>query len=212
MRRRPIQIEREHSRSPTIDAVPPRFAYWTILIDNAPTAFRAREAAELLPTLNQLKRKNKDVVLKWFARGRLWESQQQERDDFQRRKRTERPAAAKGAAKRGRDWRPGGAHKDPRARFAKPENKAPRRSSHGDKRSEGKLREPRRERPRREIVRNKAHKKAWGEAPRPDERRDQPERKEQPPPPRRSERPPDTPEPPPSPEQIVIKPEPPERG
>jgi len=42
--------------------VPPRFAYWTILIDNGPTAFRAREAAELLPTLNQLKRTNANVV------------------------------------------------------------------------------------------------------------------------------------------------------
>jgi hypothetical protein len=193
--------------------VPPRFAYWTILIDNAPTAFRAREAAELLPTLNQLKRKNKDVVLKWFARGRLWESQQQERDDLQRRKLRARTPAPKGAhEKRGRDWRPGGAHKDPRARFAKSEKKAPRRSSHDDKRAEGKLREPRRERPGREAIRNKAHKKGWDERPRRDDRRDQPERKEQEPPPRRPERPPDTPEPPPSPEQIVIKPEPPERG
>src|SRR6185436_14492025 len=101
-----------HAPSPTIDAVPPRFAYWTILIDNAPTAFRARDAAELLPTLNQLKRKNKDVVLKWFARGRLWESQQQERDDFQRRKVTARMPGPKKAPKRGRDRRPGGAHKD----------------------------------------------------------------------------------------------------
>jgi hypothetical protein len=66
--------------------VPPRFAYWTILIDNAPTAFRAREAEELLPTLAQLRRTNENVILKWFARGRLWDSQQQERDDFQRRK------------------------------------------------------------------------------------------------------------------------------
>ena len=31
--------------------MPPRFAYWTILIDDNPTAFRARDAEELLPTL-----------------------------------------------------------------------------------------------------------------------------------------------------------------
>lgn len=193
--------------------MPPRFAYWTILIDNAPTAFRARDAAELLPTLNQLKRKNKDVALKWFARGRLWESQQQERDDFQQRKR--RPHAAGPRAtgeKRGRDWRPGGAHKDPRARFAKPQDKTRRRSPHGERRGEGKLRDKREERPRQEVVRNKAHRKAWGNRPRRNDQRDQPERKEQEPPPRRPERPTDTPEPPPSPEQIVIKPEPPERG
>lgn len=190
--------------------VPPRFAYWTILIDNAPTAFRARDAAELLPTVNQLKRKNKDVVLKWFARGRLWESQQQERDDFQRRKVAARTPGPKQATKRDKDWRPGGAHKDPRARFARRDNKAPRRPPRGEQRGEDKHREARRERPRREVVRNKAHKKAWEEGPRRD-RRDLPERKEQEPP-RRPDRPPDAPEPPPSPEQIVIKPDPPERG
>jgi len=54
--------------------VPPRYAYWTILIDQKATAFRAREREELLPTFYQLKRKNADVVMKWFARGRLWES------------------------------------------------------------------------------------------------------------------------------------------
>ena len=92
--------------------MPPRYAYWTILIDQKPTAFRAREREELLPTLNQLRRKNSDVALKWFARGTLWDS----------------PAAAQAALhaprpaaeRRGRDWRPGGEHRDPRDRFKKP--------------------------------------------------------------------------------------------
>jgi len=99
--------------------MPPRFAYWTILIDNAPTAFRARDREDLLPTLHQLKRTNADVVMKWFARGRLWESMEQEHEDFQQIKIRE---------KRGRDWRPGGDHKDPRARFDKSQRKhqAPR--------------------------------------------------------------------------------------
>src|SRR5262245_5558177 len=105
--------------------------YWTILIDGAPTAFRARDPEELAPTLHQLKRTNKDVVLKWFARGRLWESQQQERDDFQRRKQRARAPKRTGgerAEPRGKDWRPGGAHKDPRARFKKgSRNTGPRR-------------------------------------------------------------------------------------
>jgi hypothetical protein len=90
--------------------MPPRHAYWTILIDNAPTAFRAREREDLVPTLNQLKRTNKDVLLKWFGRGKLWDT----------------PEAAETAGrepgedeKRGRDWRPGGTHKDPRDRFKK---------------------------------------------------------------------------------------------
>jgi hypothetical protein len=92
--------------------MPPRFAYWTILIDGRPTAFRARDQQELLPTFHQLKRTNDDVVFRWFARGRLWESQQQERDDRRR-------PNARAGGQRGRDWRPGGQHKDPRARFAK---------------------------------------------------------------------------------------------
>jgi hypothetical protein len=88
--------------------MPPRFAYWTILIDNAPTAFRARDPNELLPTLTQLKRTNPDVVMKWFARGQLWESPRAERDAQRMPKTFER---------RGKDWRPGGQHQDPRARF-----------------------------------------------------------------------------------------------
>jgi hypothetical protein len=54
--------------------MPPRFAYWTILIDHKPTAFRARDRHELVPTFNQLKRANTDIEIKWFARGRVWDS------------------------------------------------------------------------------------------------------------------------------------------
>jgi hypothetical protein len=89
--------------------MPPRFAFWTILIDNAPTAFRARERDELLPTLHQLQRKNPTAVMKWFAHGKLWDTPEQ----AQWARRNARPEAAKKAS----DWRPGGAHKDPRARF-----------------------------------------------------------------------------------------------
>ena len=91
--------------------MPPRYAYWTILIDQKATAFRAREREELLPTLHQLKRKNTDVVMKWFARGRLWESPV-EAQAAQR-------APKAPLEKRGRDWRPGGEHRDPRERFKK---------------------------------------------------------------------------------------------
>src|SRR5260221_619076 len=57
--------------------MPPRYAYWTIIIDNKPTAFRARERDELLPTFVQLRRTNPDAVMKWFARGRLWDTPEQ---------------------------------------------------------------------------------------------------------------------------------------
>ena len=90
--------------------MPPRYAYWTILIDNRPTAFRARDREELLPTLAQLRRTNTDVVMKWFARGRLWDTPEQAQwaaKNLEQRR----------SEQRGREWRPGGEHKDPRARF-----------------------------------------------------------------------------------------------
>jgi hypothetical protein len=93
--------------------VPPRYAYWTILIDARPTAFRARDQAELLPTLHQLKRTNPTAQMKWFARGKLWDSPAQAQ--------WARQNLPKRAERRGREWRPGGEHKDPRAaRAARP--------------------------------------------------------------------------------------------
>ena len=96
------------------------------MIDDKPTAFRAREREELQPTFVQLQRKNTNVTMQWFARGRLWASREAERDDFQtqkhaasapRERRGDRPEGA--PERRGGDWRPGGAHKDPRDRFKK---------------------------------------------------------------------------------------------
>jgi hypothetical protein len=102
--------------------MPPRHAYWTILIGNAPTAFRAHDRADLLPTFERLRQKQPDVTVKYFARGRLWESPEAAREESVRR-----PAAET----RGRDWRPGGAHRDPRDRFKtkrdKPKFNGPRR-------------------------------------------------------------------------------------
>lgn len=90
--------------------MPPRYAYWTILIDNGPTAFRAAKREDLQPTFVQLQRTNPNIIVKWFARGRLWDSPEAERE-AQRK-----PTFSE---KRGPDWRPGGQHKDPRARFDK---------------------------------------------------------------------------------------------
>jgi len=90
--------------------MPPRYAYWTILIDNAPTAFRAADREDLQPTFVQLQRTNPNIIMKWFARGRLWNSPEEARAEAERPRVTE---------KRGREWRPGGEHKDPRARFDK---------------------------------------------------------------------------------------------
>jgi hypothetical protein len=92
--------------------VPPRFAYWTILVDGLPTAFRAAERAELLPTFKRLQEKHPEAVMRWFSRGKLWDSPEAARDELIReRMGDQRPRD------RGRDWRPGGEHRDPRQKF-----------------------------------------------------------------------------------------------
>jgi hypothetical protein len=102
--------------------MPPRHAYWTILIGDAPTAFRAHDRADLLPTYERLRQKQPDVTMKYFARGRLWASPEEARDEITRQPPTE---------SRGREWRPGGTHRDPRDRFKtkrdKPRSDGPRR-------------------------------------------------------------------------------------
>jgi len=87
--------------------MPPRYAYWTIILDGVPTAFRARERETLVPTLRQLQSRNPDAVLKWFARGKLWDSPEQAHLAARMAREAEGP-------KRDRDWRPGGRHADPR--------------------------------------------------------------------------------------------------
>ena len=89
--------------------MPPPHSFWVILIGKTPTSFRGKMREDLVPTLRQLQRTQSDVTLRWFERGKIWES----------------PEAAVGAAKlaattarekRTREWRPGGEHRDPKAR------------------------------------------------------------------------------------------------
>jgi hypothetical protein len=111
--------------------MPPRYSYWTILAGGLPTAFRAAERADLLPTFNRIREKHPDAQMKWFARGKLWESPEDARADLQR-----------GRIRRDRDWRPGGEHRDPRqtlknkrARDAARRERTPRRPSATSNRS-----------------------------------------------------------------------------
>jgi hypothetical protein len=50
--------------------MPPRFVYWTIIAGGLPTAFRAAEREELLPTFKRIQDKHPAAVMKYFARGR----------------------------------------------------------------------------------------------------------------------------------------------
>ena len=86
--------------------MPPRYSYWTILAGGLPTAFRAAERADLLPTFNRIREKHPDAEMMWFARGRLWQSPDEAQADLQRAR-----------IRRDRDWRPGGDHRDPREVF-----------------------------------------------------------------------------------------------
>jgi len=92
--------------------MPPRYAYWTILAGGLPTAFRAADRDELLPTFKRIHEKHPDAEMKYFARGKLWTSPDEARQAAARRRemRTSRPP-------RGPDWRPGGDHRDPRQTF-----------------------------------------------------------------------------------------------
>jgi hypothetical protein len=98
--------------------MPPRFAYWTIILEGKPTAFRAQQREELLPTFKQLQARHPDAVMLWFSKGRLWTSPQEAQAAARRRAGTER---------RKPDWRPGGEHRDPRARFDIPRDEKRRR-------------------------------------------------------------------------------------
>jgi translation initiation factor IF-2 len=104
--------------------MPPRFTYWTIILEGKPTAFRASTQEELLPTFNRLKSKHPDTLMMWFARGRLWKSEEEAKEAFHARKRARAP---EGQERRGPDWRPGGKHEDPRKRFEIPRDEKRRR-------------------------------------------------------------------------------------
>src|SRR5688572_5058289 len=66
--------------------MPPRYSYWTIIAGGLPTAFRAYERDELMPTFTRLREKHPDAELRWFARGKLWESPDAARADTEKRR------------------------------------------------------------------------------------------------------------------------------
>jgi hypothetical protein len=85
---------------------------WIIVVDATPTSFRSRRRETLLPTLRQLQRTQPGSRLMWYDRGRFWRSAEEARVALE----SQRKARARRAAERGKDWRPGGEHKDPRDR------------------------------------------------------------------------------------------------
>jgi hypothetical protein len=120
--------------------MPPRYAYWTIIAGGLPTAFRTAERDELLPTFRRIKEKHPDAELKYFARGKLWASPEEARFAAEARRTASRQRhTSTGDAARGRNWRPGGEHRDPRQKFkdAKKARNLARRRQRFDRRQSG---------------------------------------------------------------------------
>jgi len=136
--------------------MPPRYAYWTIIAGGLPTAFRTTEREELLPTFRRIKQKHPDAEMKYFARGRLWSSPDEARVEAEAR----RAAAAerhstRGGPSRGRTWRPGGEHQDPRQKFkdAKKVRNQDRRQERFDRRHQSTTAPPPGDTPARQAPR-----------------------------------------------------------
>ena len=106
--------------------MPPRYAYWTILVDGQPTAFRAGMQEDLMPTFKRLKAKHASAEMKWFQNGKLWTSRleaqeamrargergregdvRQRASGFRERQRFSRPQEPKSSRPQ-LDWKPKG--------------------------------------------------------------------------------------------------------
>ena len=157
--------------------MPPRYAYWTIIAGGLPTAFRAAEREELLPTFQRIKEKHPDAEMKWFARGKLWDSPEAariRRDDGRERRpfgeKRPKPQGRPDQEKRGRDWRPGGEHRDPRQKFvdAKKQQNAALRKERWERKNAPPRATPPGDPPRPEIRRESrpAGRDNWRERPR----------------------------------------------
>ena len=104
----------------------------------------------------QANQKHPDAEMKYFARGRLWSSPDEARVEAEAR----RAAAAerhstRGGPSRGRTWRPGGEHQDPRQKFkdAKKVRNQDRRQDRFDRRHKSGAAEPPGEAPARPAPR-----------------------------------------------------------
>jgi len=185
--------------------MPPRFAYWTILAGGLPTAFRAAERDDLMPTFRRIKEKHPDAELKYYSGGKLWSSPADARLARQAQ-RDERAASPP----RGREWRPGGEHRDPRQPFrdAKKAKNQGRRRQRWERKMEASSKRPPRSKPHGDKLPTRPFRPR---TPRDQEKPPRPE--PQPNPDYEAPPPPDRPrEPRPRPSEPVIAPPVPERG
>jgi len=107
--------------------MPPRYAYWTILVDDQPTAFRSGSQDELMPTFKRLQERHASAQMMWWQNGKLWAS----RIDAQEAMR------ARGEIGRSRDVRqPALSERRPTASAGRRESKGERYSDRAPRASE----------------------------------------------------------------------------
>ena len=119
--------------------MPPRYAYWTILVGDQPTAFRAGSQEDLMPTFKRLQSKHADAKMMWFQNGKLWPSRLDAQEAMRARGEMGRRGDDRQAGFRSRDrspkpeWRPKGfAAKPewrPKPQKSEAEGRGPRRSA-----------------------------------------------------------------------------------
>jgi len=135
--------------------MPPRYAYWTILVDEQPTAFRASSQEDLMPTFKRLQQKNPSAKMMWWQNGKLWNSRldaqeamrargemgrrgdERQAGGFRDRKRQDAAGGERRDASGKLEWKPksAGADRGPRKSWApKKESWAPKRASWSPKR------------------------------------------------------------------------------
>ena len=106
--------------------MPPRYVYWTIIVDGQPTAFRSGSLEDIMPTFNRLKEKQPTDELKWFQHGKLWPSRH-DAQDFMRargdrgRERDPRQSGGSRTGDQGSGTKDQGTDRPERAWNAKPE-------------------------------------------------------------------------------------------
>ena len=86
--------------------MPPRYDYWTIMLNERPAAFRAYKREDLMPTYRRLLAKHPSAVLMWFSKGGLWSSPEEEQSSRRNEVRKNRESR----------WQSEGSHEDLRAR------------------------------------------------------------------------------------------------
>lgn len=87
--------------------MPPRYAYWTILVDDQPTAFRAGAMEDLLPTYKRLQQKHPSAKMMWFQNGQLWPSRHDAQEAMRERGERGRRGDTRQQGSSGRaEWRP----------------------------------------------------------------------------------------------------------